>query len=375
MQRLCRDYGLVLTVGITLAALAGCGGGKKKVEATPSPSEGGGESKSPEFDYEKFAPLPKVMTEVTLPMLLDENGVVELPCFVTQELEPVVGGIDFKALVEKNNKSVRDLIVEWFIDDVGPTSLSMSDTETWDVEVGNLTVMEVDSDKLRFAEDQECITDETGWLSDGTRAVTTVIGAKFFEFTTKQPLNITIQEDMVDTCKEKEIAIESKAIGLYKPSLDEGGDQKLNKEGELMYIGPGGVEISEKDMPPESERAMKDWSLEVKKPLYFAFQTIPSDSWTRENKKKTCDTFLVWGDVTPRAPECDELKNVTFTAEKKGDDLAIEITYNDKSQDLTTPFGTTQKVALGDRIILWLNVKKLEEGVLIRTNSVTIGAE
>jgi hypothetical protein len=373
MQRFCRDLGLVLMVGVFLAAMTGCGGGKKTSETTTVAKK---EDSGPKFNYEEFAPLPKVMTEVTLPMLIDDTGVVETTCFATQELEPNVGGFDYKALVDKNAKHVKEALAQWFIDDVGPASLSMSDTETWEIEIGNPTVMQVNTDKLRFMVDQECISDETGWLAQGTRAVTTIIGAKFFELSTKKPLGVSIQEDMVSTCKDKGITLDSKVLGMFKPALDDKEEQKLTEDGELIYIGPGGVEVPESKMPPESERAMKEWTLETPKPIYFAFQEIPSDAWTKENQKKTCDAFLVWGDVTPRPPECDLLKNITFTAEKKNDEnIALEVMYNDDPQKLVTPYETTQKMILGNRIMMWINVKKEEEGVLIRTNSVSVGSE
>ncbi len=378
MQRYSRELVRVLTIGALILAAGGCGGGKKTAETAPVQAATADEERAPEFDYEEFAPLPKVMTEVTLPMLLDADGVVEQTCFTPQDLKPAIGGFDFKATVEKNNKHVRDVILRWFVDEVAPPSLSLSDTDPWEMEVGSLTVMEVDTDKLRFAKDQECIQDETGWLGEGTRAVTTVIGAKFFEFSTKKPIDIHVQEDMVEATKEKELTLASEAIGKYKPALDDKDEQKLTKDGQLLFIGPGGVEIAENKMPPESERGMKEWTLESPKTLYFAFQTIPSDAWSKENKKKTCDTFLVWGDVTPRSPECDELKDITFTAKKNKKEegnLSVELTYNKKPQTIETPYETTQKITLGNRIILWINVKKEEEGVNIRANSVSVGSD
>ena len=78
--------------------------------------------------------------------------------------------------------------------------------------------------------------------------------------------------------------------------------------------------------------------------------------------------------MKPRAPECPEFDFVTFAAEKVDDEkVKVEVSMDKESEKLQLPFETTQKIVMDDRVMLWINVKKEEEGATIRFNSLAVG--
>lgn len=378
MQRFCRVL-VVFAVAIMMAMTSGCGGDSKKKKGKKTTLSAKKSERAEEgYDYQVFAPLPKIMTEPELPLLVDDMGTVETACFEKLPLESQMA-VNASKILKENAKELNRIIRKWVVDDIGPSSVTPSMADSWEITVENPLAMGVDTDDMKFVEGQECIDNETGWLSSGVRVVTTVFGTRQFKFETDKPLSVDEQDNMKETVEEAGYVIKSEALELYRPALDEDGEQKKTDDGELMYKGPAGISVPESKLPPESERGMKEWTIEAEKPMYFAYQELPNDAWSRENKKKKCDVFLVWGDVTPHAPECDELKSVTFAAEKsekEGDEsINVEIESGDIRKKLTLTLETTERLELGNRLILWINAKKDPEGegVWIRTNSVKVG--
>ncbi len=367
---------MVIFIGICAAAFSGCKK-DKKAGGTTAVEESTGKTASAEDEpnYQEFAPLPKVLTEATLPMLVDPNGVVEVPCFKKQEkVGTETASMDIKALIEKDDKYIKQVIGKWLLDDLSPSGVTEDDIAKWTFGVEYPVMKEMDPTALRFVDDQECIQESKGWLDDGIHAVTTLIGARNFTIESSQRLTIDQQANIQEALKEKGFMMEGNGLDFYKPLLDDDGNPKTNAEKEPLYSGPGGVSISEKDMPPESERGVKEWSFKSENPMFFAFRELPNDTWQRLQKKKECYVFVVWGDVKPRTPDCSEFTTASFSAEKIDDqNVKVEITVDKDSKKLEMPFESTQKVVMENRVMLWVNVKKEEEGATIRFNSLVIG--
>jgi hypothetical protein len=376
MTRYASLSNLMILIGICAAAFSGCKKDKKG-GGTTATEESSGQSTpaADETNYQEYAPLPKVLSAGALPILVDQNGIVEVPCFKKQEkVNSETASMDIKAILEKDDKYIKQVVGRWLLEDIAPSGVTEDDLAKWNFGVEYPLMMEMDPTALRFADDQECVQETTGWLDNGVHAATTLIGARNFTIESTQRLTIDQQDSIKEALKDKGFTMEGDGLDLYRPLLDDEGNPKTNADKLPMFSGPGGISISEKDLPPESERGVKEWSFKSENPLFFAFRELPNDAWQKLQKKKECYVFVVWGDVKPRAPECAEFTSATFSAEKIDDqNVKVEVTVDKDSKKLEMPFETTQKIVMGDRVMLWINVKKEEEGATIRFNSLVIG--
>ena len=373
MTRVVRLTKVLVWVGVCAAAVAGCK--KDKKGDTASAADEAVQSAGPKADYQTYAPLPKAMTDTTLPVLLDENGVVDVPCFNRKsDITTQTASMEIKAEIEKKKAYLHEVLGRWILDDLAPSGITEDEIRNWEFGVEYPVMVELDPLSLRFVEDQECIQETSGWLESGVRAATLLVGARNFTVTSSVRLTIDQQGSLEEALKEKGYTMSGQGLDLYKPIYDSDGAVKYNADNQAMYTGPGGIPIPETELPPENERGVKEWSFKTENPLFFAFRELPNDAWQRLQKKKECYVFVVWGDVKPRAPECAEFNSASFVAEKVDDQsVKVEVTVDSDSKTLEIPFETTQKIVMGNRIMLWINVKKEEEGATIRFNSLAVG--
>jgi hypothetical protein len=225
---------------------------------------------------------------------------------------------------------------------------------------------------LRFVDNPQCIQPGTGWLAEGVRAVTTMIGARTFNFKCATGVGVDQQEELMQGVGTENIVIESEALFNYEPALDENDEPMKNETDEILFKAPDGTLIPEKEVPPPEQRLMKEWTMRAQNPIFFAFKEIPEDAWRRESEKDHCDVYLVWGDVTPRPPECEEFTESAFSAVKEDDGVAITITTGGENQGTVLDYNKAEMLQINDRILLWISPKKIEEGVLLRLNSLVL---
>ncbi|MCP4601823.1 MAG: hypothetical protein GY847_15130 [Proteobacteria bacterium] len=372
MFKYCRSLGSILVICIAAALAAGCGG--KKSPETQTPESVVSSKKADKINYQEFAPLPKATTAAELPYILGPEGEEQIPCFHTaQDIAPEDAGFEVRNLVKRNSSAVNKAIQRWFVRDLAPAGLSEVMASNWEIEIEDPVFLQVSKETVRFVDDQQCIQPDTGWLPRSMRAVTTLIGARTFNFKTKSPLDIHVQEEMIQAVGMENIIMESPALFVYEPVTDGNGQPVVDHEGQPLFKSPDGKHITEKDVPQPEQRKMKKWTLKAESPIYFAFRELPKDAWRKESKKNICDVFLVWGDVTPRVPECDEFKESSFVAQKaQGDGVEVSITTGSDNRVENMSYGDTQMMKLSDRIIIWLGLRKIEEGVLLRLNSLVL---
>ncbi len=372
MKRYIRWTRTAVLVAICATAFSGCK--KDKGEGTTA-SQKSSRASGEQPDYQKYAPLPKIVTDPTVPFLVDQTGVVDISCFKKKsDINTQTASMEIKAAIEKKSSYLKEVIGKWVLDDLSPSGITEDDVTKWEISVEYPVMLEFDPMNLRFEDSQECIQESTGWLDQNVRAVTTLIGARNFTITSSSRLTIDQQDNLMEALKSKGMTMSGQGLDFYKPVLDSEGNPKYNSENEALYTGPGGISITEKDMPPESERGVKEFTIKAENPLFFAFREIPNSAWQKIQKKKECYVFVVWGDVKPRAPDCAEFTSALFAAEKIDDQtIKVEVTVDSKSQKMEIPFETTQKIMMGNRVLLWINVKKEEEGATIRFNSLVIG--
>ncbi len=369
-----RDIGWVLALCLGMAATFGCGG-KKTPEAKTPGDQGPAQPTGP--DYQTFAPLPRATNVAEVPFLLGADGEDHTPCFKAVEgLAPAEGGHETKSLIEENGSAVNKAIRAWFVEDLAPAGLSEALASKWEIEVEDISVKEVPSDQIRFVDDPQCIQPSTGWLSEDIHAVMMMIGARTFKFTTTVPIDHNLQEEMIQAVGMENMVLESEALFVYEPATDSDGQPIKNQEGAPLFKAPDGRFIEEKEVPPAEQRTMKEWTLKAENAVYFAFRELSDEMWRKESKKDQCDVYLVWGDITPRPPECEEFTESKFVATQTEDgDVAITITTGDQNMGETLGYGEAKMIQVNDRIILWVSPKKIEEGVLLRLNSLVLAPQ
>ncbi len=353
-------------------ALAAAGCGKKAdpvmetTTAAPAPT-------GP--DYQVFAPLEEAMRARAMPFLISEGGgIEENTCFqIVEGLEPSSAGMAERAPIEDSGDKVARALAAWMVSELQPLGLTEVEAARWEVDVEDPVVLEVSKERLRFVEDPECISDQTGWLSEGTRAVSALIGAKRFVFKTAVPVGKQVKEEMLRVTADKGIKMESEALFQYKPARDKKDELIANEQGVPMYVAPDGTHIPETQVPPESQQVMREWTMEFEQPLYFAFRELPEDAWRREAQRDKCDVNLIWQDVTPRRPDCEEFNESSFSVVKteKGE-VSVTITTGDDNKGAILEPKEAKRVQVSDRIILWLSPVEIEEGALVRINSLVL---
>ncbi len=369
-----KDYRCYLkwAVVVCLASMVvfGCGGKDKSDTKTADDAKAA--PKGP--DYQVFAPLPKATTVAELPYLVGPDGEDNTPCFKPGEgLVPEDAGFEIKSAIEENESAVNEAIRNWLVESLEVSGLSGALASKWEIEVEDPVVLMVPNEAVRFVDDPQCIQPSTGWLGEDVRAVTMMIGARTFSFSTTIPVDMDLQEEMVGAVSQENFILESDALFVYEPAMDDDGKPIVNQEGVPLFKAPDGRFIPDKEIPPPEKRTMKEWTLKGETPLYFAFRELSDEAWRKESKKDLCDVYLVWGDITPRTAECEEFTESAFVATKTEDgDVAITITTGEENKGVTLGFGKSDMILLNDRIIIWLSPKKIEEGVKLRLNSLVL---
>ena len=73
-----------------------------------------------------------------------------------------------------------------------------------------------------------------------------------------------------------------------------------------------------------------------------------------------------------RQPECAEFDATGFKAAKVGDGVEIEMQTHDEVETFEMDFGQLKRLRVNDRVILWISPVTIEEGALIRLNSLVL---
>lgn len=356
---------------LALGMATGCGGKKADSETTiAAPTKAKGRN------YQEFAALETATLKATVPFVMtEEGGASETPCLKpVADVTPAAASPELRDLIDQHRREVAEAVRHWVVETLEPSDVSSVMASGWDIEVEDPMMMTVAADQVRFVDNQECIAADRGWLPNGQRIVTLVLGAKTLKFKATIPLDKSAHEGLLKAVGPQDVVMESPVSPfVYEPAKDKKGDLMKNVDGVQLYTSPSGVFIKETEVPPPEQQLMKEWTLRSEKPLWFAVRELSNDDWRRESKKDVCDVNLIWGDLTPRAPECEEFSESAFTAVKDGsDNVTVTITTDGQNKGVTLPLNKAQMVQVDDRIILWLSAKLIEEGVLIRVNSLVI---
>ena len=362
----CRCWGLVLFVLASLTLMIGCG---SKTPEITEPVDA--KPKGP--NYEVFAPLKQATMDVSLPVITGTDEPAD--CF-----KPVEGlvyeeaDVVLKEQISQHMPKIKSALAAWLVNELEPDGVSEAMVKKWDISLEDVVVMDLPRDQLRFVDDPQCLSGK-GWVPEGQHVVVTYFGAKTFKFETSVPLNQDIQEELLQAVGMKNIVMESEAMFVYEPAMDEAGEPLLDPEGNQLYTSPSGDFIAEADVPPVEERKMKDWIFKSENPIYFAFKDFPKDAWRKEGAKDKCNIILIPEALTPQMPDCSEFQESGFSVSIIDDEdqpVSITIKTGEELKGVTLAWKEPTKVQVNDRIIVWLMPEKVEVGVNLWLNSLVI---
>ncbi|MDD5306599.1 MAG: hypothetical protein PHU25_04690 [Deltaproteobacteria bacterium] len=362
-----RQVGRFAMVLAVFAVALGCG--------AAAPKETTAVDKGPKGpDYQVWALLPKATLKADLPFIVGEGASEDTQCFKKVEnLAPQSADVTTQGLMGDHKAEVAEAVRAWFYTDLAPSGLTDITTRNWTIEIDDLMTAEVPAEQIRFAEHPDCIDKDVGWLPPNQHAVTTLFGAKILKVKSSLPIDPEMQQELVRAASSQNMVIESPALFVYEPAVDASGNSMMSPEGKPLFKSPSGEFIPESQVPPPAKRLMKDFTLKSEKPLFFAFREIPNDAWRKESKKDDCDVFLIWDDLTSRPPECPEFNETAFSATKgSGKPIAVTLTTGKERMGVEMEYDETTVVHVNDRIVLWINPAKVDEGVRLRLNSLVL---
>lgn len=329
-----------------------------------------------EPDRQVFAPFAGLIdaSQLPLPFLLDDDeDVVDSPCFqLIEDVIAVEATDELNEPIKQHKTALSRLLREWVRNEVNPTAVNDSLIDTWTIVPVKVASIEIDDTTVRFVEDEECIDNSTGWMERDVRVVAGLYGARTFEFTAKTPITRASAEELLQEFEAMGFIVATEDLVDLEEVLDDDGEPRRGDEGEKLYRHPDLGVVSEHDVTPPERQRMKNWTAEAPSAVYFGYRELSKVAWRRESNRDKCNVNLVWQDPAYREPECDEFSAAGFKAARKGDRLEIQMRSGEEEKTLEMDYGDVERMRVSDRVVLWISPVAIEEGVLIRVNSLVL---
>jgi hypothetical protein len=217
----------------------------------------------------------------------------------------------------------------------------------------------------------KCIGEKTGKLPQGSRAVTTLFGARVFHFKSPKPVDNETLVAMRKAIRKAGMKIEE--AESYVLARDDNGKTKVNPEGKKLYTSPDGKLILKKQIPRPKDRVAYEWTLLSKTPIYFAWGELPSEALKREFNKEKCALNLVFNDATPRVPECPfQEAGFGVLPWPEPSEAVVRVTADHITRSEIVAFDKVQMIQVGGRVVVWVKAEKIEEGALLKVDSLVL---
>ncbi len=350
--------------------IAACGGNKPE---TSVPETTAAQAATPDPEPRAFVPLVGATTAAEVPFVMGSEGVKDIPCFSSAvKVTPAMATAAIEEEVGNSGAAVKNAMVRWFVDELQIEGLGEDVIGGWEVVASDLRQTAVPVDALRFEENQKCIGKKNAKIKKSLRIVTGMVGAREFTFKAPSPVSVDTQDEIIAAVGAYNIVLDSEDLFVWEVERDSDNAPKVDQNGEELYRSPDGSLIPASEVPPMDERGMSTWTLKAEEPIYFAYSEMTDEYFRREGKKKKCDVYLIWGDSTPRKPECPEFTEVGFVAKDDGDKVEVTIHTEETKKKVVLKHNKLKMVPIDDRVMIWLKPKKDSEGVLLRVNSLVV---
>jgi hypothetical protein len=386
---------LVALVALAAAALGpGCHRGD---EEPPPESAADVAPRERAADTQVFAPLEEPVAEGTkLPMLVGDSGPIDVACFKALDEQPVTDATaELEDPLKRSRSSLQRLLRSWFAEKLSSADLEVS-IESWNIEPQEVLAREIDDSSVRFVDDPACIDSSTGWLEDGVHVVAGLFGSKSFQVTTKSPVPRKSADALRKALTDAGLTFETGDFIDYELAVDGEGRPQKGEKGEKMYRSPDEGLVSELEITPPERQRMKTWSITTPEPVFFGYRELSRDAWQRESARDDCNVNIVWNDPVYRESDCPALAGIGFIAAKVGNQVEIRMKSGSGAappeppptkagkrgakatkvdpgvKTFTMDVNDVEKIQASDRVILWISPVLIEEGALIRVNSLVL---
>jgi hypothetical protein len=353
-------------------------------------------------DTQVFAPLDEPLAEGTkLPLLVGESGALDVACFKALDEQPVTDvTAELEGPIKSHQASLQRLLRSWFAEKLSASDLEIS-IETWNIAPQDVVTREIDDPSVRFVDDPSCIDSSTGWLENDVHVVAGLFGSRSFQITSATALPRKSADALRKAITDAGMTFETGDLIDYELVTDAQGKAQKGEDGAKMYRSPDEGIVSEKEITVPERQTMKTWSVTTTEPVFFGYRELSKEAWRRESARDECNVNIVWGDPVFREAECPALAGIGFTAAKQGEQIEIHMksakagpaaepaTPPGKAgkrgakatkaagaapgvKTLTLDVNDVEKVQVDDRTILWVSPVLIEEGALIRVNSLVL---
>jgi hypothetical protein len=159
----------------------------------------------------------------------------------------------------------------------------------------------------------------------------------------------------------------------YKPAVNENG-KKVFKKGKPLFQAPDGSLVLKRDVPPPAKRPVFEVIVNIPMVLNFAYGDMLPSNISYELNSKACEIGLIFDDLTPRAPECLELKDAAFGIQE-GDDsskLIVKMADGETTSGTEVEYGKPAMITTGGRVVAWVTASRAEEGARLLIDSIVL---
>jgi hypothetical protein len=361
----------VFVAGALVAAVCGCGAAPEEpAEPRPEPVTETPDVDEPSFRVWSFGVLDEATREVSLPYLIGAGGArLEEPCYQrARGLNPwVTQRAEVRAKLDQHAAGVEQAILEWAAEVLMPDG---EGTAGWSASYERPSIVHAPNEKVRLAGDQQCVS-EKGSLPEGSKTVTTLFGAKRIVLKSPQPLGKQLLKRARKTAKKAKVWL--KPLRAYRRAVDEDGDPVSGPDGEKLFVSPDGRLVPSEQIPRGAKRRIYELELNSYQPLWFAYGDLPEETWVSEFSSEKCKVNLVYDDATPRPTDCGEPAGVGFGVGLLGDGkMEVRVAADGYTARSEAKFDDVVMIPVGGRVVVWIKIRKILEGVDLMVNSLVL---
>jgi hypothetical protein len=362
-----------IAVGLCAALAVGCGGAEQEVvKKKPAHVK----VDEPFFRVQAIGPLDGAVESARLPFLLGADGkILDTPCF-ERATGPGSWETERPQVLEKlgqNDAAISKTILGWVEAEIlsfGPLGALKGKLQAT---YGRPTVIHAANEKIRLAADQACIDEETRFLPDGAKAVTTLFGAKVLALHGKDALSKQELKALRKAAARAKVGFRP-SRGFLRALDPETGAFAVDEAKRPLFVGPDGKPVTEDRLPPEEELPVNGFELVMYAPLWFAWGDLPKELWQKENDPAICALNVVDYDATPRVPTCDKMREAGFgvePADAEGE-VVLKVASDGVVATKTAKYGQETMIQAGRRVVVWLTATPIEEGADLKVDSLVL---
>ena len=357
---------------VCAAIATGCGGAQQEAVQKPKHVK----VDEPAFRVQSIGPLASAMSTPRVPFLMGADGAaIDTPCFV-------------RATGVEQWETERPLVLEKLAENQAAISKAISAwAEAEILSIGSLgalkgrlqatfedpIVLNAPDAKVRLAADQKCVDEKTRFLAEGSKAVTTLFGAKVLVLRGKDALSKQQIKALRKAAGKAKVGFRP-SRGFLRAIAPETGAFAATETKQPLFIGPDGKPVTEDRLPPTEDLPINGFELVMYEPLWFAWGDLPKERWGRENDPAVCSLNLVDYDATPRVPACDKNREAGFGVEPGDgeDEVVLKVASDGVVASKTAKYGEETMIQAGSRVVVWVTATSIEEGADLKVDSLVL---